>query len=673
VAWFVHQWFHRTRARGVGWQVTVLKELCHAVRFASLRAEGPQPRVSGIRQDVTRALCSLARKSAPNGFAFSRCARALPEPPVEEVGPAIEAAARVAERSYPASDWALRSLRSFVSSRKRGDRAPRVPRALPRSSASCYEWPAIRGGIDGYLRQLGTTAELEGRSWKDLSHLAQDSLGRFCYKLAKVVMRPCQGVAEDIDEAYRAAGVLLLREARRVTGEPPRSRAEALRAPGYKVRVVGVPDALTFVEGSWIRMSAHLLAPGHWVPPVGTRECPSSLRYLAGTKFHSVDLSKATDGLSHDAIRVVIDGLAERGLIRPADVGPARRSLGIGPETIWRYGNREVVSKRGSPMGTPLSFIVLSWMNAWASQAFRWARHHGDDCAGRSQLSHSQGELADYANAVGAVGAELNVKKTFTGPLWTMCEVFSNPRQRAEGGMEVCVVPPCPPPGLKAPVAAESRCGNRFLKRQERTMRTLFPWCVKDARLHMPVELGGLGYLGRGLAMGAGLRARLGFLVKQEPEVGLSTKLLGKAPFREAGLYPRPLVQAVQPKEYWRAKRAVQAFGPLTSEEGETVPLRNLVAFESMLVESELRSQSGGQIRRRRDAGRPERARGKAVFRALKVAVSCRPLHKWGGISKLKRWTDRVNALPVTVFPDVASEIRDRIPDTTQGQPGPAW
>jgi hypothetical protein len=315
-------------------------------------------------------------------------------------------------------------------------------------------------------------------------------------------------------------------------------------------------------------------------------------------------------------------------------------------------------------MGTPLSFVVLSWVSAWASQAFRSSRHHGDDCAGRSRLSDSRDELEDYSIAVAAVGAELNVSKTFTSPaMWTMCEVLGVPRAKSEGGMAVFVAPPCPPPGLKAPVVAESRCGNRFLKRQERVMKTLFPWVLKDARLHLPVEIGGLGYTGRGLAVGSGLRARLGALVSRDPGVGLASKLLGKAPFREGGLFPRPLVPVVEPPVYWAAVKTVKSFGPFTAEEGTEVPLSSLVAFESMLVREQVRFSMGDRVKRKRDAGRPERAKAGSVFRALRVTPA-RPLTKYGGLSSLQAWSLKIKTLRVTVPEDIASEIRDRIPDT---------
>jgi hypothetical protein len=94
-------------------------------------------------------------------------------------------------------------------------------------------------------------------------------------------------------------------------------RLEGLRAPGMKARVVGVPDALTFVEGSWIRGSAYLMAPGHWYVESGPSGTPSGLRYCKrGGKWYSVDLTRATDLISHAAIRGIIRGLVAVGLIR---------------------------------------------------------------------------------------------------------------------------------------------------------------------------------------------------------------------------------------------------------------------------------------------------------------------------------------------------------------------
>jgi hypothetical protein len=457
-----------------------------------------------------------------------------------------------------------------------------------------------------------------------------------------------------------------------------------------KFRVVGVPDALTFIEGTWIRNSAHLLAPGHWVgvDRIGGKP-PKSLHYRAGDVYHSVDLSKATDGLSHDAIAVVIDGLAARGMIRPADIPLARRSLGLEPLSTWDYGSAKFESRRGSPMGTPLSFPVLSWINAWASQAFDSSAHHGDDCVGVTrrrgtlvdQATEAIAQLGDYERSVAAVGAQLNRSKTYTSTFaWTMCEVLGGPGKGRKGEpygsrTVVFVPPPCPPPALSAPVAAEYRCGSRYLKRQERVMKTLFPWVVKDARLHLPVEVGGLGYTGRGLSVGRALRSRLAALVSRDPSEVVSTALNAKAPFREVGLYPRPFVPAYHASEYWKAQRTVKSFGPLRCSEAEggvRVPLRSLVIFEALLIEDQMRlSLNERTAGRRAVRGRPERTKTKAVFRAVKGVKFARPLGKRTGVSALRAWAAKCKNLTVTVFEDIASEIRERIPDPTYGQPRP--
>jgi len=332
-------------------------------------------------------------------------------------------------------------------------------------------------------------------------------------------------------------------------------------------------------------------------------------------------------------------------------------------------------------MGTPLSFVVLSWVNAWASQAFSSSRHHGDDGVGRSPVGadafsdESAFQLTDYDCAVSAIGGSLNRPKTFrSSTSWTMCEVLGVRTRENESGMAVFVAPPCPAPGLKAPVLAESRCGNRYLKRQERVMKTLFPWLVKDPRLHLPAEIGGLGYLGRGLAVSRGLRARLGALVSRDPTFEQASGLNCKAPFREGGLYPRPLVRAYRPQEYWQATKLVQQeMSTIRDPDGERVTVAQLAIYGSMLTEQELRFiQDGKKVRRRRDGGRPERTRTTTVFRSLKL-LPARRLSRWGGIGSLRKWAAKAKALTVTVVEDVASEIRDRIPDTTQGRQDPVW
>jgi len=315
-------------------------------------------------------------------------------------------------------------------------------------------------------------------------------------------------------------------------------------------------------------------------------------------------------------------------------------------------------------MGTPLSFIVLSWVNAWATSAFTHARHHGDDAVGRSLHSY---ELDEYQQAIELVGGGVNRAKTFISSSgWTMCEVAAWP---GEDGAEtdVFVPPPCPPPGLQAPVAAESRCGDLYLRRQERVMRTLFPWCHRDPRLRLPSAVGGLGYTGRGLAVPRSLRVRLGTLVSRGPDYLVARGVAGKTPFKEEGLYPRPLVPVPsRPRSYHAARRLV-ASDPLEDPEGVPVPVTSLVIFENMLIESQYRLIEGDKFKRRWGGDRPERTRSKSLFRRL--GDGCRlapPLSRRHGVGAINRWAAKLDGMTVRVFDDVASEIRDCIPDPSQ-------
>jgi len=662
VAWFLHQWTCRSAPRGVAYQVDCVKKLCHNVRGASLHSKRWKIQPCGIREDVVDCLCRLAVRSPENGFAFSRLSRSLPEPPAREAIRHLQSAAELASAPFPTSAAALESLRSFVSLSKRARRNPRAPRRLPSSSSSCLEWPATRGGIDGYLEHLGHMCEEAGATQSSFHAYAGDSLGGFCLQKASVVLRPCAGVAADLRESYRCAGLLYLRS----QGKPFGMKATALRTPGYKVRVVGVPDCLTFVEGSWVRSSLRWLAPGHWRIDGESRKIPGGLHYRAGRRFASLDLSKATDGLSHPAVRVVIEGLASRGLIRPADLAMSMRSLGLERGATWSFpdlGDKigEGSFLRGSPMGTPLSFVVLSWVNAWATSTFSRALTHGDDAVGR--YTPGSLELDLYASRVASVGAALNREKTFKADhAWTACEIFALPRSHGEDKMTLFYPPSIPPSTLRAPVEADQRLENLWLRRMERVMKSRFPWIVKDPRLHLPVQVGGLGYTGRGLAVGVSVRRRLGALVSRGPSAVIAADLIGKKPFREVGLYPRPLCRVVRPGSYWKAVRATEQW---FQAGGDThVPLESLLSFKSCLIEDEVRLLEGDKFKRKRVAGRPDRTRAGAVFRRLGVAP-CRPLTRRWGCSALIRWASLSRESEVTVPEDIASEIRERIPDPT--------
>lgn len=305
-------------------------------------------------------------------------------------------------------------------------------------------------------------------------------------------------------------------------------------------------------------------------------------------------------------------------------------------------------------MGTPLSFVVLSWVNAFATNAFTAARIHGDDAVG---LAMDFNESIDYSDVIADLGASLNLTKTFVTPSnWTMCEILGLARQGNGRTGTLFVAPPCPAPGLRAPVPAESRCSDLFLRRQERVMKALFPYVVKDPRLHLPTSVGGLGYTGRGLNVSRSVRQHLGSLVSRGPNITIAKGMTAKRTFREEGLFPRPIISV--PKQPWKVKRELDS---LMSDDGVEVSMEALTIFENRLVESTYRLTCGDDFRRKRDSGRPERAKGKALFKRLKGKYT-RPLGRGKrGILSLEKFALKVKAFKVKVFPDVALEIRDSI------------
>jgi len=396
--------------------------------------------------------------------------------------------------------------------------------------------------------------------------------------------------------------------------------------------------------------------------------------------FRSLDLSRATDGLFHGAVEAVIDGLASVNAIRPADLAMAKRSLGLEGNGTWYFPDLispadeigwDVPFLRGSPMGTPLSFVCLSWVNSWATSCFDKRFTHGDDAVGRSRKASCGGnptaQLAEYRDRVASVGAELNRGKTFrANHSWTACEVLAHPEGQTSR-MVVTIPPTIPPVSLKAPLPAPEGVDKIYLRRMERLMVTRFPWLIQDARTHLPCGLGGLGYTGRGLSVGTALRRRLGALVSREPNEQDARRIHAKTPFREAGLYPRPLARVVPSPVRLKAMRNVASYGLTTVPEGEEpsrVSAVQFAAFENCLVEDEVRLICGEKYSRKRVAGRPARTQGGAAFKKLsgKVALA-RPLSKSWGLQALARWVDKAKLVKVAVPGDIASEIRDRIPD----------
>jgi len=647
--------------RGWVWTAKALKKLCHAVRASSMRSRYELP--EDIPRDISRTLTSLAWKNSRDGFAFSRCARSFPLGPPSGEEVALRSARELATTVHTTPGWALESIRKFILSRKRRGGFPKGTRVLPSSSSSCHELSGAHGGTNAYFRQLGesvidrvVSADRSRRSdpeamLADLLPYCQDSLGTFCAR--KVRGDGTLAVADE--ETVRALGVL---EARRLRPRAVETKATVIREQGMKYRVVGVPSALVFMEGTWIRQSCNMLPREHFVPRDGTTVPPGLSAGAGQGWFVSVDLSKATDGIGLDAVEAVIDALHEARFIRPADVDKAKWGMGVDPMTKWTSSIGDWISRRGSPMGTPLSFVVLSWINAWACQGFSNVATHGDDAVG---LANSYHEVDDYNLAVSSIGASLNMTKTFVSRTRaTMCEFAILPSARTSKGTVVPFYPPsCPGPGVRAPWAADPRVPNRYLRRAERVVRAFFPWSVRDPRVRLPLEVGGLGYTGRGLAVSKAVRCRLAAACSRGSDVELSAALSAKRPFREEGLYPKSMVRVpLRPKSFYKACRAVdrsEDFHLKPAGQGVSVPLSKVIAAKARQAE-ELYTFLGGKTKRVVDKGRPAKTKTSTLFRTPQVP-SIRPLSKANGVWALKRLASKLAALEVRIDEDIAHSI----------------
>jgi hypothetical protein len=434
-----------------------------------------------------------------------------------------------------------------------------------------------------------------------------------------------------------------------------------------KWRVIGVPDALTFIEGTWVRWTSNLLPRKHF-DPSGNKYPPAFRALPAGGTFRSLDLSKATDGLSHQAVEVVVRALADAGAMRSSDLTASLRSLGLaGLVTSWKWPGREALepARRGSPMGTPLSFVVLSWINAFATEAFTASVTHGDDAVGYSLSSE---ELDEYEMAIVDMGGSVNRLKTYASSRGsTLCERAYVHQGTAKGRSVAFCPPPCPPPGIKVPTAAAADQWPLYLRRAERVQKTLFPWLTNSAAARLPTCVGGLGYTGRGLKVSRRVRCTLGAACSTNVD-RLVAEVLEKRTFREEGLFPRPVQPAPRHSgRYYRFRSGFLADSKWKSVGDpmwqESVAYADLVGFrEGECLRAFL--LAGGRMRRVKGAGRPEKTKRRALFR-VRAPPNCAPLSVSGGVAALVRLSERLRAQRVRVRPDVASMIRGR---TTEEQ-----
>ncbi|QJT93763.1 RNA-dependent RNA polymerase [Erysiphe necator associated narnavirus 31] len=326
--------------------------------------------------------------------------------------------------------------------------------------------------------------------------------------------------------------------------------ATAIGEQGDKCRVITVPPASLFAAGDLCRQRCWPAVKKSDSRLFGADTAAkaelSQMRLPGGSIYVSADLTKATDGFAHDAVRAVLRGLQRAGL-DPSSVNLMADTLGVGHRLHYvkykldqlpvRYRERAVerfetvLGKDGSKaeavlvpmvrgilMGTPCSFTILSILNGWcAAPLGSLTVICGDDVA-----SATTPETVDnYDRRVTIIGSGLHKRKTFIGHRGLLfCELYVLPEFREHRCFE-----PVPLKSLAkdGDGTMDTVHFDSFLwKRMDRACRTLWRDVRAKARRlgrwpQLPVELGGLGHPSSG-KMGAvpgSVRNRLATLIKE--------------------------------------------------------------------------------------------------------------------------------------------------------------
>jgi len=149
------------------------------------------------------------------------------------------------------------------------------------------------------------------------------------------------------------------------------------------------------------------------IPVMGPRE---------EIKYYSSDLSQASDLMNKDALEVIVDELS-KGLKWPLVTKKAvQRS--IAPTVIYfqhEKNNKEFpygvetfgTTQRGSLLGAPMSFCLMSILHAWCIKAVRKpmrksCAEFGDDAV----IVGTDNDYESYKNRLTGVGFKINEKKT---------------------------------------------------------------------------------------------------------------------------------------------------------------------------------------------------------------------------------------------------------------------
>nr|UUW20995.1 MAG: RNA-dependent RNA polymerase [Guiyang narna-like virus 4] len=533
-SWEMRRWLSRSCDRN-GWLDTALsvKEVCSWLRARALGCAPARPAASHFPRRL--AIWLDKRLSVKGRLAFSRVARALPSAPESVQMAAVTQHLNRLSSRHKVDPDVQGDIKHFVYDLLKGVFQNQLTYSIPSSSSAVVEAGRAKGGYSSFVHSLKREAWAQasesyhrggrpkpGLGLRERSGIAASFENGLSKRIRGEAMFVHPVVASaDRNQASSTAWLLRKAEGARIVHE-----VSVIAELGMKARVITKPPAALFAEGDLVRQVVWpaLLKSIPQILPYAPHTEEEALAkvysgFTAGKVFLSADLTCATDGFGHDAIISVIAGLRKAGL--PAILCQSlAESLGVGnnihyvryPLSLVLPAERAAVEKRfgpavggfvdvpktrGSLMGTPCSFIILSLLNCWMSE--RLGRHRiicGDDLAAVTHPSN----VSSYAERAAQVGSELHQGKSFRSKIgFVFCEAYALLDRSGKG------LSSFRPPSLKEFV----RDGNGVMtqhsvdpssfNRLARCARTIYRSQRKIAMKKMrppelPAVLGGLGH-----------------------------------------------------------------------------------------------------------------------------------------------------------------------------------
>nr|UVX28919.1 MAG: RNA dependent RNA polymerase [Ustilaginoidea virens narnavirus 2] len=530
-AWEMRRWLSKAVARN-GWLETArtLKGVCGELRAAALeQRKASLPSGSHFPLQLLRWLDR--RLSLKGKLAFSRIARALPCAPQSVIREAVDRHVNTLSSRHVTPPRVLEEIKQHVYTLLRGKFQNCTSFSVPSSSSAVVEAGRAAGGYNSYVAGLARPAWLKARGGaragrptdirdepSKLARAFEDTLNRKISR-AKYHLYPTISSAE---RNMASATSLLLRQS---VGERVVHHASVIAELGMKARIITIPPAALFARGDLVRQVIWRVVQDNiaQILPYAPHTEDAILARLgsyrhASKVFLSADLTCATDGFGHDAIVAVCDGLRKAGLpdFLYRDL---RESLGVGQQPHYvryrlsdmsesgrrscraRYtvvdGAVEVPKSRGSLMGTPCSFLILSLLNHFMSDRLGPPRIIcGDDLAA---VTHRD-NVPSYAQRARDVGSELHEGKSYRSKVgFVFCEAYA---LSGPGGVGLLSFRP---PSLKEfvrggnGVMSQHSVDSSSFNRLARCARTIYRKqrlvATKKGRVpELPAILGGLGH-----------------------------------------------------------------------------------------------------------------------------------------------------------------------------------